>query len=103
VIAHVDFPKIRRVGKYGVDVGAIDEAADRLTVDRDADLFLVNEIGKMECLSDRFVIAMRLVLAEPRPVVATIVTIHDLPHARPLWSHPSIAPKHGQTRETSLI
>jgi hypothetical protein len=26
VIAHVDFPKSRRVGKYGVDVRALDEA-----------------------------------------------------------------------------
>jgi nucleoside-triphosphatase len=36
------------------------------------DVFLVDEIGKMECLSDRFVIAMRRLLAEPRTVVATI-------------------------------
>jgi nucleoside-triphosphatase len=30
VIAHVDFPKVHRVGKYRVDVEAIDVAVDRL-------------------------------------------------------------------------
>ena len=72
VIAHVNFPKIRRVGKYGVDVGTIDEAADRLTGDTDADLFLVDEIGKMECLSGRFIMAMHCLLSGPPPIVATI-------------------------------
>ena len=33
VIAHVDFPKVHRVGKYRVDVEAIDVAADRLGLD----------------------------------------------------------------------
>src|SRR5512134_4116108 len=70
-IAHVDFPKVHRVGKYGVDVGEIDEAADRLTRGP-ADVYLIDEIGKMECLSDRFVNRMRLLLDGPRPVIATV-------------------------------
>jgi nucleoside-triphosphatase len=68
VIAHVDFPKVHRIGKYGVDVEAIDRAGDRLGLDP-AEVYLVDEIGKMECLSDRFV---RALLAGPQPVVATI-------------------------------
>ena len=71
VIAHVDFPKVHRVGKYGVDVEAIDRAGDRLGLDP-AEVYLVDEIGKMECLSDRFVSGMRALLAGPQPVVATI-------------------------------
>ena len=43
VIAHVDFPKVHRVGKYGVDVEAIDLAADRLGLDP-ADIYLTDEI-----------------------------------------------------------
>ena len=50
VIAHVDFPKTSRVSKYGVDVAAIDRAADRALAPG-AELYLVDEIGKMECLS----------------------------------------------------
>jgi nucleoside-triphosphatase len=71
VIAHVDFPKVHRVGKYGIDVGEIDEAADRLTHGL-ADVYLIDEIGKMECLSDRFVSRMRILLDGLQPVIATI-------------------------------
>jgi nucleoside-triphosphatase len=71
VIAHVDFPKVHRVGKYGVDVGQIDEAADRLT-HGPADVYLIDEIGKMECLSDRFVSRMRILLDGRQPVIATV-------------------------------
>ena len=56
-IAHVGFPKTHRVGKYGVDIGVIDEAAELLTPDAGLDIYLVDEIGKMECLSARFIAA----------------------------------------------
>jgi nucleoside-triphosphatase len=72
VIAHLDFAKRHRVGKYGVDVAAIDAAASLLSPDPSAQLYLVDEIGRMECLSDRFITAMRELLAGRRPVVATI-------------------------------
>jgi nucleoside-triphosphatase len=72
VIAHVDFPKRQRVGKYGVDVQAIDDAVPLLLPDSDARVYLVDEIGKMECLSERFVAAMRTLIAGRTPIVATI-------------------------------
>jgi nucleoside-triphosphatase len=72
VIAHVDFPKRQRVGRYGVDVQAIDEAAGLLRPDPDARIYLVDEIGKMECLSERFVAAMRVLVAGSTPIVASI-------------------------------
>jgi nucleoside-triphosphatase len=73
VIAHVDFPKTHRVGKYGVDVAAIDAAvATALAPRRGTTLYLVDEIGKMECLSERFVASMRGLLSGSVPVVATV-------------------------------
>ena len=73
VIAHVDFPKKHRVGKYGVDMAAIDRAAEAaLAPRRGMRLYLVDEIGKMECLSERFVTDMRRVLAGSIPLVATV-------------------------------
>ncbi len=73
VLAHVDFPKTHRVGKYGIDVGALDAAvAAALTLERKTGLWLVDEIGKMECLSVGFVAAMRRLLAGAAPVVATV-------------------------------
>ncbi len=73
VIAHVDFPKRHRVGKYGVDVSALDEMAGRtLARDPGISIYLVDEIGKMECLSEEFIAAMRALLASGTAVVATV-------------------------------
>src|SRR6266511_2271595 len=72
VIAHIGFPKTHRVGKYGVDVGAIDEATELLADEPAVQVYLVDEIGKIECLSKRFVAVMRSLLIGPKPVVATI-------------------------------
>ena len=72
VIAHVAFPKGHRVGKYGVDVAAVDAAASLLAPDPAVQVFLVDEIGKMECLSERFVAAMRALLKGQSPVVAAV-------------------------------
>lgn len=73
VMAHVDFRGRDRVGRYGVDVSVIDElAASTLGLSRDVSVYLVDEIGKMECLSPAFVKAMRALLDSPKRVVATI-------------------------------
>ena len=73
ILAHVDFPGPHRVGRYGVDVTAIEEVAEEtLVYDPGTDLYLVDEIGKMECFSDRFVLLMRQVLDSDKPVVAPI-------------------------------
>jgi nucleoside-triphosphatase len=73
VIAHVDLSGTPRVGKYGVDVAAIDELADlTLTAGPEIDLFIVDEIGKMECLSAVFVARIRRLLDSEEPLVATV-------------------------------
>jgi nucleoside-triphosphatase len=92
IIAHVEFPKTHRVGKYGVDIEALDNAAALLRSDAKARLYLVDEIGKMECLSERFVAAMRVLISSVIPIVATvgvrgggfIAEVKRMP-ARELW------------------
>jgi nucleoside-triphosphatase len=72
IIAHVDLPA-PRVSKYGVDVATIDQFAAALGSPRDRSaVHLIDEIGKMECLSAAFVGAMRRLIAEGGPLVATI-------------------------------
>jgi nucleoside-triphosphatase len=62
-----------RVGKYGVDVAAIGElAASALALRRGGGMYLIDEIGKMECLAPRFVAAVRVILDSTVPVVATV-------------------------------
>lgn len=73
IMAHVDRAGGPRVGKYGVNVAVIDELARSALASRPGvDLYLVDEIGKMECLSAAFVAAMRGLLDGGIPVVATI-------------------------------
>lgn len=73
VMAHVELHGPHRVGKYGVDVAVIDALADSaLAVMEEADLYLVDEIGRMECMSPRFVAALRGLLDSRKPLVATI-------------------------------
>jgi nucleoside-triphosphatase len=94
VIAHVDFPGRPRVSKYGVDVAAIDRAAAALLTPRaGVELYLVDEIGKMECLSADFVAAMRTLLDTGRIVIATVALkgggfIDEVRHRRDaeLWT-----------------
>lgn len=84
-LAHVEIEGGPRVSRYGVDVDAVDAvtareleepgAGGREEPGRDEpapDAYLVDEIGKMECWSDRFVEAVGRLLEGDRPVVATV-------------------------------
>ncbi len=74
VIAHAERPGQPRISKYGVDVAAIDELSKAtLRVDEeDADAVLLDEIGKMECLSSEFLDSVTDLLDSPLPLVATV-------------------------------
>lgn len=73
VMAHRNHPKTYQIGRYGVDVAAIDAVVGQaLRLDEDVDVYLVDEIGKMECLSSRFITSMRTLLDRKKLVVATI-------------------------------
>jgi len=75
LLAHVDAPSPYRVGKYRVLVADFDQVAveplfRRL---RNARLFIIDEIGKMEFFSQRFVELVFSLLDHPVPVVASIM------------------------------
>ncbi len=73
VFAHIDFPKQYRVGKYGVDIERLEAIAlPALALEASRTIYLVDEIGKMECFSERFIAAMKRLLESDRIVVATI-------------------------------
>jgi len=58
-LSHVDFAGSQRVGKYGVDLEALHRVAlPTLDPTPGIDLIVVDEVGKMECLSPRFVAAV---------------------------------------------
>ncbi len=74
ILAHVDIKGSFRVGKYGVDVAGFEKSVvPILDVEQsEAELFVLDEIGKMECLSEKFVAAVRRLFASDKSVVATV-------------------------------
>lgn len=71
MIAHADFASPYRVGRYGVDVAAIDRLVEA-ALSRPAKLYLIDEIGKMECLSSVFVNWIKRLLSEKKRLIATV-------------------------------
>ncbi|UCF14597.1 MAG: NTPase [Phycisphaerales bacterium] len=73
-LAHVDIKSRFKVGRYGVDVASFEnEVVPILDVSRsDAELFILDEIGKMECFSGKFVAAVRELFASDKSVLATV-------------------------------
>jgi nucleoside-triphosphatase len=78
VLAHVNNRSPYRVGKYGVDIGAFDRlAASIFNPENPAAVYVIDEIGKMECLSGRFVAAVTSILESTAQVIATIAARGD--------------------------
>jgi nucleoside-triphosphatase len=73
-LAHVHIKGPHKVGKYGVDVAAFEKSVvPLLDIEQgDADLFVIDEIGKMECFSRKFVTAVRCLFASDGSVLASV-------------------------------
>jgi nucleoside-triphosphatase len=78
VLAHVDFKGGFHVGKYGVQLETIEKIAiPSLRTSNSDVLIVIDEIGKMECLSEVFRKAILAVMDSANPVVATIAMKGD--------------------------
>jgi nucleoside-triphosphatase len=72
-LAHVDMRSSLVVGKYRVSVPHLDDFLQRLDlVSCDSRLVLVDEIGKMECLSRKFREEVCELLEQDRMLIATV-------------------------------
>ena len=91
-LASVNIPGGPRVSRYGVDPAAMDEVATP-AVERaiaDARLIVIDEIGKMELLSNRFRQAVLAALECGKPVLATIM-LASHPWADALKRRPEVS------------
>jgi nucleoside-triphosphatase len=70
-LAHVDLPGPPRVGKYGVDLAAL-ERVGLPALQKNADVVVIDEIGKMELASSAFRAAVEDVLNRQSHLVATV-------------------------------
>ena len=72
-LAHVKFRTGYRVGKYGVDVNRFEAFLAPLPFfGPESGPVMIDEIGKMECLSDRFVEIIKALLDSEKRLIATI-------------------------------
>jgi nucleoside-triphosphatase len=78
VLAHVKIRSPHRVGKYGVDLGALDRiAAKELSLcSVPAEVVFIDEIGRMETVSSRFVETVESLLNSSATLVATTASRH---------------------------
>jgi len=76
VLAHVDFKGNMKVGKYTVDLDALEKvgAASVQRALADDEVVVIDEVGKMELMSGRFRELVEVALGSEKPVVATIPT-----------------------------
>lgn len=75
ILSHVRHPGPHRVGKYGVDVAALDRvgvAALRQAL-LEADYIVVDEIGKMELFSPAFRQVILEALSGPKAILGTVM------------------------------
>jgi nucleoside-triphosphatase len=72
-LSHVSVASRYRVGKYGVDIRGFEEFLLPLTTAQTPSrLYVIDEIGKMECFSTLFRRWIRHLLDNPVPLLATV-------------------------------
>jgi len=76
VFAHIDFDSKELVGKYGVDIDALEKigvpAVEKAIADEEVDIIIIDEIGKMEMLSEKFCEVVIEALDSEKPIVVTL-------------------------------
>ena len=74
--AHIDFEDKEHVGKYGVDTDALEEigipAIEKAITSEDIHIIVIDEIGKMEMLSEKFCEAVVAALDCDKPIMITL-------------------------------
>ena len=76
IFAHVDFDTKDKVGKYGVNLEVLEtigvHAIEKAIYGEDIDIIIIDEIGKMEMLSERFCEAVVEALDSDKPIMVTL-------------------------------
>ena len=81
MLAHVDFPKDYAVEKFGVDIDSMNKLYDDVfgDFDDDANFYIVDEIGRMQMLSDTYEARIRKMIDTGKTIIATICYENDHP------------------------
>jgi nucleoside-triphosphatase len=73
ILSHIDIKSPHHVGRYGVDIKGFEIFLEALALAYpNVTLVMIDEIGKMECLSQRFKTVVGTVLDSEKAMIATI-------------------------------
>lgn len=73
LLSHVNIPGPHRVGRYGVDLAGFEKLLETLDLRHSPSrVVILDEIGKMECLSQRFIEEVKALLDSTKMVIATV-------------------------------
>ncbi|MFL6244194.1 MAG: NTPase [Acidimicrobiia bacterium] len=93
ILAHVDLPGPPRVGKYGVDLSALERLAIPSLEAASGSIVVIDELGKMELASDQLQGAVEVLFASSANVVATVHTFRH-PFTDDLKERPDVERLH---------
>src|SRR5262249_19222845 len=80
-----------RVGPYGVDLTGLESIGlSAMTPETPGGLVVVDEIGKMECLSERFKEKVAALLDDETPLLATVAAV-GVGFVKQVRQHPGAA------------
>jgi len=75
-LAHVRFGGTLRIGPYGVDLTGLESIGiEALTPKEPGTLVVLDEVGKMECLSEAFKERVAQLLEDDTPLIATVAAV----------------------------
>lgn len=73
ILSHIDIKSLFRVGRYKVNIDGFEDFLDSIAFfNNETNLIIIDEIGKMECLSKIFRKLLKEILDSEKTVIATI-------------------------------
>lgn len=89
ILARVGLPSRHRLGRYGIDVDAVERTAVPAVYQalEKGGLVVIDEVGKMELLSPAFIEALHAVVDSRQPLLATLLLGYH-PEVDKLMEHP---------------
>ncbi len=76
VFAHIDSDSKDKVGKYSVDINALEKvgvpAIEKAITDEEVNIIIIDEIGKMEMISESFCEIVIDALDSDKPIIVTL-------------------------------
>jgi len=73
ILGHIYIEGPHRVEGYGVNIEGFEKLVlPQLKITKGVDLFIIDEIGRMECLSRKFCEQVKQIINSPIPLIATM-------------------------------